>query len=91
MRKPDKIDDGVVRLVTAQTVQNFIDDPYYLWDNECSVDGIENLKKYFRENGIPFPNIPDDNRREGALKSIYLVWAALECNNCICALMGCEP
>jgi hypothetical protein len=90
MKKPERANDGIVRLAIAQTVQNFIDDPYYLWKDECSNDDIESLKKYFKDMDIPFPVIPRDDRRESALKSVYLVWAALECNNCICALQGCE-
>ena len=88
MKKPERITDPVVRWVVAQTVQNFIDDPYYLWKGGCTDEEFANLAAYLESHGIPVPDIPDDERTESARKAVYLVWAALECNNCICALVG---
>lgn len=90
MREPEKQTNPLVRIALAQTVQNFIDNPYCLWKDGCTDEDTENLKKYLRDKGIPVPNIPKDEREEGAKKALYLLWAAFECNNCICALMGCE-
>jgi len=90
MRHPEKAENPIARLVMAKTVQNFVDNPYYLWKEGCSDTELENLKKYLRAKEIPVPIIPADDRAEDTKRAIYLIWAALECNNCICALMGCE-
>ena len=89
-RKPEKATHPVVRLQLAQTVQNFMDNPYFLWKKDPTDDELEKLKDYLRVKGIPVPLIPEDDRKDDVKKAIYLLWAAFECNNCICALTGCE-
>lgn len=90
MRKPKKIDDPIVRLVTAQTVQNFVDNPFYLWNEGCTDEELDKLIQYLKLKDIPVPNIPEDDRKESVKRAIYLIWASLECNNGICTLMGCQ-
>ena len=46
MRHPEKAENPIARLVMAQTVQNFVDNPYYLWKDGCSDTELENLKNY---------------------------------------------
>ena len=89
-RKPEKINVPFTRIAIAQTIQNFVDNPYYLWIDGCTDEELSNLIEYMEAHDIPVPNIPNDGRKESTKKAIYLVWAALECNNCICALMGCQ-
>ena len=82
------IDDPFVRIAVAQNVQNFVDDPYYLWDDPLTSTEIKNLTKYLNEHKINIPNIPSDVRGEDVKKIMYLVWASLECLDCMCGLLG---
>jgi len=91
MKKPEKITDPYMRLMIANEVQNRIDDLDYLYSNDSAIDKhIDNIKSYFKDNDIPIPILPTDDRREGAVKTMYRVWAALDCNNMMCALCGTE-
>lgn len=89
MKKPDKCEDSNLRFVLAVRVQDFVDniDCMYKSPNDR---GVDNLKKYFEDHGIPVPVITDDERKDSTIKNMYRVWASLECNDLMCALNGCE-
>jgi hypothetical protein len=92
MRKPKKCEDQGMRLVLSIRLQNFLDDIDDMYPKEefPSEEQIQSFKEYFEYHDIPIPIIPDDERRNSAIKSMYRVWAALETNNLMCALTGTE-
>jgi hypothetical protein len=85
------IEKPIVRIAVAQTVQNFVDDPWFLWKDGCTDEEAKNLKRYLKNKGIKTPKIPiDESRAEDVKKSLYLAWAALECLDCMVGLLGEE-
>jgi hypothetical protein len=93
MRAPQKCENEGMRLILSIELQKFIDDIDTMYPKEPdkpSDEQIKSLKDYFRRHYIPIPIIPDDDRHDSAIKSMYRVWAALECNDLMCSLTGTE-
>lgn len=89
MRKPEKCTDIFSRVMMADTAQSFVNDLDFMYSDEDNIR-FERLRAYFIHHDIPIPILPDDDRTESVIKNMYRVWAALECNNLMCALLGTE-
>jgi len=84
------ITEPIVRIAVATTIQNFVDDPWYLWKEGCTDEDVKNLKAYLKNKGVRIPKLPNDNRAEDIKKVLYLAWASLDCLDCMVGLQGEE-
>ena len=84
------VEDALTRLAFAQHVQNFVDNPDFLWKDGCTLNKTRALQKYLRENGIPIPNIPEGERGEDVKKVMYRIWASMECLSLMRGLLGVD-
>ena len=81
--------EPMMRMVIAQTVQNFINDPDYLYTkNEAKDEDIKRLQDYLRSKKIRVPKLPDDERRDDVILLMYRVWASIEACDCAVELLG---
>lgn len=80
--------DTFKRLAYSKQVQDFVDNPDFLWKGRITYEELNNLQNYLTEHGIPTPRIPDNKHGEDIKKVMYRVWAGMECLNLMCELCG---